>query len=399
MFRFDLQTLLAALITMSVAIGVPLALISGPRRGTGALWYWALTLLALAGGSLLLVLRDFIPTLVSVMFGNTLIICALALLGNVASSLTKQFLDGTNRWFFAAITAPFLGFLYLAVEPLWPRVAYMAAVECYLVGQLAWQLRRSRVPAGEPQRKPVFAFEVLLWIFFAETVVRIVSTIALTPGGTIFEQFSVAVAFLVAILLVAVGTCILIWHELDVKDDAIRAAKSTDIDSGLPNRAIFLQLLEGRLGSMVANGNGIVALLRLKPAIVKDAHLDPYEEVPVYRNAGIAIERALDQLDVLARVSDDEFGILIHGSDIAQATQTLRAILSGLETRGVEGERGRYIMNGSATLTACGTSTESAAEVVRILRDGLSDMLTGEVRVLVAPTFGRTENAAGSGRI
>ena len=399
MIQFDLQTLIAALITMSVAIGVPMALISGPRRGTGALWYWALTLLALAAGSLLLVLRDSIPTLVSVMFGNALIICALALLGNVASTLTKQFLDGTNRWFFAALTAPFLGFLYLTVEPIWPRVAYMAMVECYLVGQLAWQLRRSRVGPGEPQRNPVFAFEVLLWIFFAETVIRIVSTMALTPGGTLFQQLSVAVAFLVAILLVAVGTCVLIWYELDVKDDAIRTAKSTDIGSGLPNRAIFLQLLEGRLASMVANGNGSVGLLRLKPAIANNAHLDPYEEVAVYRNAGIAIERALEHLDVLARVSDDEFGILFRGSDIAHSAQTLRAVLSGLQTRGVEGERGRYIMNGSATLIACGTSTESAAELVKILRDGLSDMLTGEVRVLVLPALGRAGNASGSGHI
>ena len=84
MAALDVQTLLIVLIALSLAIGTPVAAFSGPRRGTGALWYWALSLLALAAGSLLLVLREFVPTLLSVMFGNALVICALALAGNVA---------------------------------------------------------------------------------------------------------------------------------------------------------------------------------------------------------------------------------------------------------------------------------------------------------------------------
>jgi len=181
MLRLDLQTLVIVLIALCIAIGASLVSIAGRRRGTGTLWYWGLSLLTLACGSLLLVLRGTIPLLLSIMAGNALVICAVALLGNVASSLTKKFLDGTNRWFFAAATAPVLGLLYLAVEPIWPRVAYMAAVECYLVGQLAWQLRKSRIETGEPQRKSAFAFEILLWIFLAETAIRVVSTVVRTP--------------------------------------------------------------------------------------------------------------------------------------------------------------------------------------------------------------------------
>jgi hypothetical protein len=51
MLALDVQTLLVVLIALSLAIGTPLAAFSGPRRGTGVLWNWALTLLALAAAS------------------------------------------------------------------------------------------------------------------------------------------------------------------------------------------------------------------------------------------------------------------------------------------------------------------------------------------------------------
>jgi len=380
MLQLDLQTLVTVLIALSVAIGAPLASIAGPRRGTGALWYWGLTLLALASGSLLLVLREIIPVFVSIVAGNALIICAVALLGNVASSLTKHFLDGTQRWFFAVITGPILGLMYLAVDPIWPRVVYMAAVECYLVGQLAWQMRRSRIDSEKPWRKPEFAFEFLLWIFLTETVVRIVATIALTPEDPFIGQISVAVAFLVAILLVAFGTCVLIWHELDVKDNLV--AKSMDIASGLPNQTVFLQLLEGRLAAMASTGGGSVALLRVRPSPTDGKHLEPHEVASVFRKAGARIDQFLDHSDVLARVGEDEFGILFRGDDVARAVQALGRALTSLRSRAMVDERGHYVMDGTAAIIACGPSVRATAQVIRNLRDGLDEVQMGEVRVV-----------------
>ena len=394
MLRLDLQTLVIVLIALCIAIGASLVSIAGRRRGTGTLWYWGLSLLTLACGSLLLVLRGTIPLLVSIMAGNALVICAVALLGNVASSLTKKFLDGTNRWFFAAATAPVLGLLYLAVEPIWPRVAYMAAVECYLVGQLAWQLRKSRIETGEPQRKSAFAFEILLWIFLAETAIRVVSTVVRTPEDGFFQQSSVAVAFLVAILLVAIGTCILIWHELDVKNDAI--AQSTDTASGLPNRAVFMQLLEGRLASMTSTGGGSIALLRVRLSLKEGAHLDPAEEATVLRKAGTRIDQFLDQSDVLARVDDDEFGVLFRGTDIARAVQSLERALTSLQSRAIAGERGQYHMNGAAALMASGPSAGSTAFAIKTLHDGLDGVPMGEVRILTMEYPGAAGRANGT---
>ena len=373
-------------------------MISGPRRGTGALWYWGLGLLSLASGSLLLVLREIIPTIVSVMFGNALVICAVALLGNVASSLTKQFLDSRNRWFFALVTAPVLGLMYLAIEAIWPRIAYMAVVECYLVSQLAWQLRRSQAAQAEPRRRSVYAFEILLWVYLGETLLRIVATLALTPGDAFFRQALVAAAFLFAILVVAIGTCVLIWHELDIKDDALKFARSTDIASGLPNQVAFMQLLEGRLASMAVTGYGSIALLRIKPSVRKGAHLDPYEEATVFRAAGTRIDQFLDRSDVLARVSDDEFGVLFRGTDTARAVQALERALTDLQSRAIAGERGRYLMNGTAALSACGPSIGSAAQVMQSLRDGVDGVMMGDVKVLITqyPESAKTENGTDS---
>jgi GGDEF domain-containing protein len=396
MLWLDLQTLVFVLIALSVSIGAPLASFLGPRRGTGALWYWAMSLLALASGSLLLVLREIIPPIVSIMFGNALVICAVALLGNVASSLTKRFLDSTNRWFFAVITAPVLALMYLTLDPIWPRIAYMAAVECYLVGQLAWQLRGNRKDSGVPQRRSVLAFEVLLWVLLGETLVRTITTFTLTPGESFFRQSLISIAFLFAILLVAIGTCILIWHELDIKDEAIRYARSTDIDSGLPNQMVFLWLLEGHLASMAATGDGSIALIRVRPLVKNYARLDPYEETMVYRSAGARIDQFLSRSDMLASVGDDEFGVLFRGNDVAQAVHTLERVLTGLQSRTVVGDRSQYLMNGSAVLIAGGSPIGSAAEVVKILRDGLHDMMMGEVRVLTTPYLGDAKSAVGT---
>lgn len=397
MIQLDLQTLVCVLIVLSLAIGAPLAWISGPRRGTGALWYWAMGLLALASGSLLLVLREIIPPIVSIMFGNALIIFAVALLGNVGASLTREFLDSSHRWFFAVLTAPVLGLLYLTVDAIWPRVAYMAAVECYLVGQLAWQLRSSRTYSEKPQRKSILAFEILLWVYLGETLVRIVSTLALTPGDAFFQQSLISFAFLFAILVAPIGTCILIWHELDSRDAAVRIARSADIASGLRSQAVFMQLVDGRLASMAGTGDGSIALVRVRPSLKNNARLDPYEESTVYRKAGARIDQCLSRSDVLARVADDEFGVLFRGNDIARAVQALELALISLQSTAMAGNRGRYVMNGTAALIPCGPSIGSAAQAMEILHGDLKGALMGGVRVLSAPSPVKVRSAGGNG--
>jgi GGDEF domain-containing protein len=377
----DVQTLVVVLIALCLAVGVPMASSSGPRRGTGALWHWALALLALAAGSLLLVLREVIPELVSVMFGNALVICAIALIGNVAALMTQRYIDGTNRWFFAAVTAPVLGLSYLAVEAIWPRIAYMAAVECYLVGQLAWQMRRSRRDPESPRRRSALAFEILLWIFLAETALRFASAVVLTPDDEFLRQASVAIAFLVAILVVAVGTSVVTWYEMDVRDEALRRQKSTEIAAGLPNRQAFERLLEGRLASMTAS-RGSIALLRLRILPSDGKRLDPGEEAAVFRRAGARLEQSFDRGDVLARVGDDEFGVLFRDGDAESAVQRLETGLAGLQLRRVSGERGRYRMEGRAALVAASLALGAPTQVVQALRREVDGAAAGQVRVL-----------------
>jgi GGDEF domain-containing protein len=268
----------------------------------------------------------------------------------------------------------------------------MAVVQCYLVGQLLWQLHTSPLGARKPQHNSVIAFEVLLWIYLGGTIMRIIAILALTPSEASLQGSLFPLAALLAILLIPIGTCVLIWHELEVRDEAIRIATSTDISSGLPNRATFLRSLERHLASAPTQQASIVGLLRLKPLV---RNLEPYEEAAAYRSLGARIERFLARSDMLARTGDDEFGVLFHeGSDIARATTVLKYLLVDLQCSPVAGERDHHDMNAAAVLLSCGHSTGTAGEVVKILREGLEGTPLGEVRILTLPSRGAARSAA-----
>ena len=390
----DLQTLIAVSIGQSVIIGLPLAWYASPRRGSGALWYWALGLLAFSSGSLLLVMRGVIPPIVSIMFGNALVLLAVALLGDVAASLTDRFFRWTDRWFLVLVSAPVLGLLYLFVDNIWPRVAFFATIECLLIGQVAWQLRDIRRKSPQPQHRSLLAFEILMWIFLGEFLFRTVCTLAFTPGGSFFAQALISVAFLFAIVFVTVGSCILIWHELDLKDATMRFLKTTDIQSGIRSRMTFLQLVETRLAQNDASGGGSIALLRVKPAPEGAAEVNGVDANEFYRAVGARIDALLDKADLLARYSDDEFAILFVKKDAARAAQTLDSVFANLHAESVVTVRARYAVTGNAAVVACQAALGAAADFMKALRSELENATAAGMRVATIGYPGTAKRSA-----
>jgi len=383
--QLDLPTLIVAFVAISVAIGVPLASISRPRRGTGALWYWSLALLSAAMGGTLLALRGFIPVIVAAMAGNALIICTLALVGEAAARMTEQYLDGTNRWFFAVATAPVMGVLYIAIDDITPRFVYMAVVQAFLVGQLAWQLRAARLRAADRHHPAARTLEVLLWVLFAEIAGRTLAFALLPIQQTFFGQLAVAIAFLFAIVLAAAGTCAVIWYELSVKDAAIQQVKTTDVDSGLPNRSSFIELL----GTHLAAGKPgeSVTLMRLRPVLEGGGRLDPFEEVALYRNVGVRIGWGLGRGDKLARFGADEFIALLGEGDLQRQRGLLAGMLVELRGTVTQAEQGRHQMEGAAVLVPCDATELPAWQLIGIMRGALDRLGPGEVKVLAPSDY------------
>src|SRR5262245_14247094 len=169
---------------------------TSPRRGTGGLWYWSWGLLAGAAGAALLALRGPIPVVISVMGGNALVIGGVALMGEAAACMTEQRINNRHRLFFTAATPLVLGFLYVAVDSITPRFLYMAAVETYLIAQLAWQLRMASRRSGERHHPAALTFECLLWALLAETAFRVVGLALFPRQDTFFGQTLLSVAFL-----------------------------------------------------------------------------------------------------------------------------------------------------------------------------------------------------------
>src|SRR5262249_62211883 len=117
---------------------------------------------------------------------------------------------------------------------------------------------------------------------------RVVGLAVLPKQETFFSQTLLSVAFLFGLVLAAMGSCVLIWHELTVKDAAIRYARDTDIDSGLLNRSAFMHLLTTSLAS--SRTGKAVALIRLKPVERGAGRLDPFAEAHLCRKLAVRLD-------------------------------------------------------------------------------------------------------------
>jgi len=256
----------------------------------------------------------------------------------------------------------------------------MAAVHAYLVGQLAWQLRRARLKSGERHHPAALTLEVLMWVLFAEIAGRTLAFAVLPVQQTFFGQLAVSIAFLFAIVLIAVGTCVMIWYELSVKDAAIHHVKTTDVDSGLPNRSAFMEHLGAHLAARKAGES--VALMRLRPAVQGSGRLDPFEEISLYRNVGIRLEWGLGRKDMLARFGEDEFIALLSDGELQPQREMLANLLAELRGTPTQGEQARHTMEGRAVLVACNSTDRPADLLIGLMRGTLDRLPPGEVLVL-----------------
>lgn len=384
MLNLDLTTLVVVLVALNAVIGAALAFTTSPTHGSGALWHWSLALLAVAGACLALVVRNMVPFVLSVMLGNVLLIYALERVGEVASALVDRSLDRRLRRMFTIITAPVLGLLYFTADEVWPRTLYMAVAEGWIVGQLAWQMREARALHMQRVHPSVLAFEGILWILFVEQCLRAVVVIH-TPDELMGGNTLVSTGFLIAILLVVIGTFVLVWNELEVKRNVLDHATTTDSESGLPNRLLFFRELETWLASResgTANGIGAAALVQVRPLNIDGLSVDPYQEGYVLGSVGVALSRYLGPSDLIARVSLDKFALLFRSGEVERLDAMMKRLLADLQTRGVPVEGVRCLVEVQASLIACDASVTSAAEVLRLLHAGLAGVTVEEVQVL-----------------
>lgn len=390
MLNLDLTTLVVVLVALNAVIGAALAFTTSPTHGSGALWHWSLALLAVAGACLALVVRNMVPFVLSVMLGNVLLIYALERVGEVASALVDRSLDRRLRRMFTIITAPVLGLLYFTADEVWPRTLYMAVAEGWIVGQLAWQMREARALHIQRVHPSVLAFEGILWILFVEQCLRAIVVVVHTPDELMGGNTLVSTGFLIAILLVVIGTFVLVWNELEVKRNALDHAMTTDPESGLPNRVLFFRELETWLASRSASGRGsgpakgigAAALVQVKPLKIDGLSVDPYQEGYVLGSVGVALSRYLGPSDLIARVSLDKFALLFRSGEVERLDAMMKRLLADLQARGVPIEGGRCLVEVQASLIACDASVTSAAEVLRLLHAGLAGVTVEEVQVL-----------------
>lgn len=384
MLKLDLTTLVVVLVALNAVIGAALAFTSSPTHGSGALWHWSIALLAVAGACVALVVRNMVPFVVSVMLGNVLLLYALERVGEAASALVDRSLDRRLRRLFTLASAPVLGLLYFAVDEVWPRTLYMAVAEGCIVGQLAWQMREARAYHLQRTHPSVLAFEGILWILFVEQCLRALFVVVQTPDELMGGTTLVSTGFLIAILLVVIGTFILVWNELEVKRNALDHAMTTDAESGLPNRVLFFRQLEAWLAdrSPAGPGMGAAALVQVKPLKIDGLSVDPYQESYVLGSVGVALSRYLGPSDLIARVSLDKFALLFRTGEVERLDAMMKRLLADLQTRGVVFEGGRCVVEVQASLIGCDASVNSAAEVLRLLHAGLAGVTVEEVQVL-----------------
>jgi diguanylate cyclase len=238
-----------------------------------------------------------------------LVLGALALLGP-RSGLVWWLVAGGLAAFAAADTW-FLSQVYAGTYQPASAVDATWAVGGCLIAAAAWRGPRAQDRSQE-QGWAVLAIPALFAVL-ALLVLAYSSSLVAAPLGVVLATAALVASF------VRTG---LTFREVLALADSRRLARTDDV-TGLPNRRALFASLTGRAGGGEPTALLLVDLVRF---VEVNNALGQRTGDEVLRLAGTRIREMLDEGEMLARLGDDEFAVLLPGADEERALGTAHRV-------------------------------------------------------------------------
>ncbi|MBI4294096.1 MAG: GGDEF domain-containing protein [Betaproteobacteria bacterium] len=349
--HLDIRTLfLVAVMTMTL-LGLVSLTFASLRPGNPAIRLWGASLLVLAGGLVLIVLRGVIPDVLSVVVGNMVTVAAIVLGYRSLRMLRAQPLRDYLGWVLVlAITASAAFYLY--VEPnITLRVVFFSAVAAFLLFRNAWLLGHdapSDARASHRITAGIFGF------FGAVHALRSAAVWVIgRPEDLMAPHLPDAVLMLVTMAAIICATLGLLWLEVRrLQHDLAHLASIDQLTGALTRRAFsseFAREVSRRERDKGSFGLAMFDIDHFKRINDEHGHLVGDE---LLRAIADSLRQGLRAHDVLCRYGGEEFVVLMPGADKAAATAVADRARRSIEHRGWITDKSGIVITVSAGVSA-----------------------------------------------
>lgn len=330
----DIRTVLAMLALSCCVAGIGILGVNVPPARRASTRRWAISNFCIAGGLMLLALRDVIPLWPSVVLGTGLLLSGFLLSYQAICLLVKKSFNPVVQ---VVLCLGFFVVFHVFVEfGLHARIRIIAAslILAATFAGIALALRHLQGPAVD---RPRLLLAGLYYFAAATMVVRAVdSAFSASGAATIFAQTPLQSLAFAAFYLGVVGSSIaymlmqggLAWQELD-------SADSNDMLAGPGTRHRFMQMAErdwalarrlGRpLSVMMVDAEHFSSLEARYSQVTSDEALHRFGET---------LRRAVREVDLVCRHAGGEFCVVMSDTDPEVArhgAERIRREFAGLQ--------------------------------------------------------------------
>lgn len=362
--QLDTRSLILACGIVSALLGLVAFFYARQRPNAQALKVWAGCGILNAFGYLFVALRGTVPDFASFVLANALVTAALV----VAYQSLRLFrghagFDGLG-WALVLVVGAGV-WANLAYAPnLGLRIAFISAVQAFLLARLVYELRVH----AHPDCLPAYRFtELVFLVALVAMVLRgLAGAASQGPGGDFLApNWRHAVPFLVFIGVIAAATLGAFWIDtLHRQRELVYSARHDEL-TGLLNRHAFLDAA-GRELSRVERTAGVFSLAifdldRFKR--VNDEHGHPVGD-EVLRAFARILEKNIRKHDIVGRYGGEEFALLMPDSDTEMALRVAERIRTDLASKEIEVGRVRVRITVSGGIATFGADGRSWDEIV-----------------------------------
>ncbi len=331
-----LLALLLGLLLLTLALGVSLKRLgTRPELRSWTAGCWALLLALVA-----LELSPVIPLWLSMVAGNWLICLALAMYAHALHQFLAQ--KSAPRWMIAALALALLASIAMLNWPLHLRVAVMSLLYAALLWPSLWLIARRGWHAETSLRSVAVTLSLALLALLLRAVQALIQ--APDHNDLLHASLGESLHFLIAVMLLmgaSIGFVLAVFERVAVQLDELA---THDRLTGCLNRSTTDAMLLHQLQLGWRHGTPVAfVLLDLDHfKLVNDRFGHRTGDVVLRVFAGTVRER-LRQSDVLGRTGDEEFGLILPGTDLAGAQLLVERIRQSVEAMPLMDERARGV--------------------------------------------------------